>query len=142
MQRPPVLFQKHDWSAVLEAQHHNMRQEIANLSPNQVLNSSVDDLCDYFVGKYSFEVPVLLEDKIVADQDEVDVDVSGDPRRHWSSPGPHYLRGTEVSVTVPFTGDREFFFISPNMWSSMPPHADVEQTSIIIRRSGVDLQLE
>jgi hypothetical protein len=139
MQRPPPLFQKHDWSAIQDAQHHGMRQEIADLSADQVLSVSVDDLCDHFCAKYSIEVPVLLEDKIIADQHEVEIDVSGDPGRHWSTAGPHYLRGVEISVTVPFTGDKDVFFISPNVWMSMPPHADVEQSSIIIRRSGVDL---
>src|SRR6266481_7571938 len=140
MYRPPALFQKHDWSSIQDAQHHGMRKEIAGLSPDQVLSVSIDDLCDHFAAKYNVEVPVLLEDKIIADQHEVDVDVSGDPDRYWHTPEPHYLRGAEISVTIPFSGDKDVFFISPNIWMSMPPHADVEQSSIIIRRSGVDLQ--
>ena len=42
---------------------------------NQILKTSTNDLCDYFVAKYTVEVPVLLEDKILADQSEAEIDV-------------------------------------------------------------------
>jgi len=83
------LFSRTSWSSVGEAQYHGMRQEIANLSANQILKSSTEDLCDYFVAKYAVEVPILIEERIVADQRETEIDVSNDPGRYWRSPGPH-----------------------------------------------------
>jgi hypothetical protein len=117
-----------------------MRKEIGSLSANQILKTSADDLCDYFVTKYSVEVPILLEDKIVADQREAEIDVSDDPRRHWSTPGPHFMRGTEVCVSIPFTGDRDVFFIRPSHFSLSFPHAEIDGDNVVLRATGVDLQ--
>ncbi len=117
-----------------------MRQEIASLSPNHILKTSTDDLCDYFVAKYTVEVPNLREDAIVADQQEKEIDVSNDPRRYWSSPGPHLMRGTEVSVSIPFTGDRDLFFIRPSHFSSSPPRAEIDGSKLTLRAAGIDLK--
>lgn len=135
-----ALFYRTGWSSVQEAQYDGMRQEISGLSANQILKTSTDDLCDYFVAKYSVEVPVLLEDKIVADQREVEIDVSDDPRRRWSTPGPHFMRGTEISVSIPFTGDRDVFFIRPSHFTSGPPHAEIDGHNVVLRATGVDLK--
>jgi hypothetical protein len=137
-----ALFNRTNWTSVQEAQHHGMRQEVASLSANQVLKSSIDDLCDYFVTKYSVEVPVLLEDRILADQHEAEIDVSDDRSRYWSTPGPHFMRGTEVSVSIPFTGDRDLFFIRPSHFTLSPPHAEINGNNLLLRATGIDLQPE
>jgi len=117
-----------------------MRQEIARLSRNHIIKTSTDDLCDYFVAKYTVEVPNLREDAIVADQQEKEIDVSNNPRRYWSSPGPHLMRGTEVSVSIPFTGDRDLFFIRPSHFSSSPPRAEIDGSNLTLRAAGIDLR--
>ena len=135
-----TLFNRTSWSSVAEAQNHGMRQEIARLSRNHIIKTSTDDLCDYFVAKYTVEVPNLREDAIVADQQEKEIDVSNNPRRYWSSPGPHLMRGTEVSVSIPFTGDRDLFFIRPSHFSSSPPRAEIDGSNLTLRAAGIDLR--
>ena len=117
-----------------------MRQEIENLSANQMLKSSTEDLCDYFVAKYTVEVLTLIEERIVADQREKEIDVSNDPGRYWSSPGPHLLRGTEISVSIPFTGDRSVFFIRPSHFALNPPSAQINDSDLTLREAGIDLK--
>jgi hypothetical protein len=138
-----ALFNRTSWSSVQEAQNHGMRKEIGSLSANQILKTSADDLCDYFVTKYSVEVPILLEDKIVADQREAEIDVSDDPRRHWSTPGPHFMRGTEVCVSIPFTGDRDVFFIRPSHFSlSFPTQKSTVTMSYFEQRVSICSQIK
>ncbi len=117
-----------------------MRNEIAGLSSNQILKTSTDDLSDFFVAKYSVEVPTLLENQIVADQHEKEIDVRDDPRRYWSTPGPHFMRGTEISVSIPFAGDRDVFFIQPSHCSLNPPHGEIDGNNLILRAAGIDLK--
>ena len=48
---------------------------------NRLLNTSTNDLCGYFAEKYSINVPTLFEERIIADQKETQIDVSGDRLR-------------------------------------------------------------
>jgi hypothetical protein len=105
------LFNDADWFSVENHQHKLIRDEILSFDAQRILTSSLEDLCDYFAQKYALQVPQLQKEHAVADQQEREIDVSSDPKRYWRSPGPHYVRGTEVSLTVPFSGDPEFFKI-------------------------------
>jgi hypothetical protein len=58
------LFSHAEWFPVAENRKTKMLEEIRNLPENQVLNTSIDDLCDYLVSKYSMDVPVLDESGI------------------------------------------------------------------------------
>src|SRR5258708_3793877 len=111
------LFSKVDWFSIEESQKRKMQQEIAELDSGRILGSSLNDLCEYFEGKYRVEAPQLDKGGIVADQQEREIDVSGDRDRHWSTPGPHYMKGTELSLTIPFSGDPETFKIRPSSFT-------------------------
>jgi hypothetical protein len=127
------LFGKVDWFSVERTQQEKMRSEIANLDRSRVLNSSIDDLADYFEGEYTLTVPSLDKDGIIADQQEKDIDVSGDRGRYWSTPGPHFIRGTELSLTVPFSGDSEFFCIRPASYTMNSPRAEIRGRVLVLR---------
>jgi len=81
MRRPNYLFNKYDWFSVQEHVKKQLSNEIAGMDGNRLLNTSVDDLSKYFADKYRVNVPILLEDKIVADQQETQIDVSQDRMR-------------------------------------------------------------
>jgi hypothetical protein len=36
------------------------------------------------------------------------------------------VQGTIVDLTVPFEGERDFFFVRPSTWDTVPPHATIE----------------
>lgn len=135
----PYLFSQGDWLSLNQALPDKMRQEIAGLSSQRILSSSLDDLCDYFVEQYSMEVPELHKDRIVADQQEKDIDVSHDWNRHWSTPGPHYIKGTEISVSIPFSGNADLFRVRPNTFSLNPPCGEVHGQALVIKISGTNL---
>ncbi|OEU64965.1 MAG: hypothetical protein BA863_12810 [Desulfovibrio sp. S3730MH75] len=110
---------------------------------NRLLNTSVDDLCDYFEEKYRVNVPSLRESEIVADQKEIKIDVSRDPMRMIrDSNRPFNVAGTAIEISVPFDGDAEAFNIQPTTFSSCPPIADVSGNKLIIRIQGTDLKAE
>ena len=78
MGEPSYLFSKYDWFAVQDHQKKQLTDEVAKMDGNRLLNTSPDDLCDYFEDKYRVNVPSLNETEIVADQNETQIDVSRD----------------------------------------------------------------
>ena len=99
MREPNYLFSNVDWHSVQDHQKKSLADEIAQFDGNRLLNTSVDDLCNYFEKKYRLEVPILWENEIVADQKEIHI--ISHPRQR--SP----VAGTKVEITVPFVGEGE-----------------------------------
>lgn len=135
-----LLFRKYDWFSISEHQRTRMREEIASFDSNRLLNSSPDELADYFEGKYEVEVPVLDEEQIVADQSTAKIDVSQDPMRGIRDRSrPFYIEGTEVRVDIPFSGDAALFDIQPTSFSLQGTYATVSGNRLTISVSGVNL---
>ena len=117
-----------------------MREEVDSIDPDRLLNTSVDDLVQYFAGKYGVDVPVLDVDNLVVDQREEQVDVSRDPMRMIRDRSrPFYIAGAQVDVEIPFDGDRSAFRIQPNSFTLNPPRAQVRDGHVHFALSGTDL---
>lgn len=138
----PYLFNSGDWHSLQRAQEQKLRNDIAALAPNRILTSSIEDLCDYFVETFTLDVPVLQKDKTVVDQQERDIDVSHDYSRMWSTSGPHFIRGTEVSFSVPFSGEADLFQIRPNTFTMNPPVGEIQGQTLILRFAATQLNPE
>lgn len=137
------LFNNVDWHSIDQHQRQELAKEIGSINGDRLLNTSLDDLCDYFEKKYKIEVPTLKLDDIVADQRETKIDVSGDPRRYFSNSGqPFYVNGTTVEISVPFEGDGEAFKVQPTTYTMNPPRADIKNNNLIIKIEGTDLTAE
>jgi hypothetical protein len=131
MREPNYLFSKYDWFAVQDHQKKQLADEVAKIDGNRLLNTSLDDLCDYFEDKYRVNVPTLNETEIVADQKETQIDVSRDRLRVIRDRSrPFYIPGTEIEITVPFEGDAEAFNIQPTSFTSSPPIGSMPLFSI------------
>ena len=135
-----LLFCGVDWFSVERAQQQAVDAEIAAYDADKLLNTADDTLVDYFIQKYSLDVPVLDRDGIVADQREVDVDVSQDRLRYISDRSrPFHIKATRIEVEVPFSGDRNFFKIQPTTFSMSPPRGEVRAASLLLHVEGTDL---
>lgn len=137
------LFNDVDWFAVERSQRERMLSEIDSIEGNRLLNTSVDDLCAYFANTYSIDVPVLDEEGITADQQEVQIDVSRDPMRAIRDRSrPFHIAGTVVRITLPFKGEAEAFRIQPTTYTLNPPRAIVADGSITLSIEGTQLDAE
>ena len=143
MGQEEILFQKVKWSILKQNRQEQLFNEISTLDETRLLNTSVNDLCDYFEQKFRIDVPVLQEDNMEINNHEVDIDVSRDfTRAIIDRSRPYYIKGTEVEIYVPFEGNEEAFGIIPNFWSSDPPRAEVRGQEIIIRIRGTNLSAD
>lgn len=138
-----LLFCSVDMHSAIEQSRMKCLEMVDTIDGDRLLNSSTDELANYFAEEHAFNVPVLLEDEIVADQQEVDIDVSQEQMRfiHDRS-SPYYITGTKVTIEIPFEGDGGFFQVQPNPFSLSPPRGVVSQGRVIITMSGTDLGAE
>ena len=141
MVRAGFLFNDIDWFSVEEQRKEAIQSEIDGIDGNRLLNTSVDDLCAYFEEKYTIDVPVLHENQIVADQREIQIDVSQDTMRYIHDRSrSFYVPGTRIEITVPFKGDAEAFKIRPTRYTLSPPRAEVSTGALILSVDGTNLE--
>jgi len=143
MRRPQYLFNKKDWFSVDRNQRASLEKEITELNADYLLNMPTEDLAQHFESKYRIDVPVLLVSEIVTDQKETQIDVSHDPYRINLDPSrPHYIKGTMVEISVPFSGDGDVFHIQPTAFTSHLPEGVVENCLLVLRMEGTNLMVE
>jgi hypothetical protein len=132
MRNTNLLFYQIDSFAPQQRQQAQMKQEIANMDGNRLLNTNVDDLVRYFADKFKIEAPQLHEERKVVDQQEAKRDVSGDPRARDRL----YATGTEILMDVPFSGDPQMFGVKPSQWDTAPPRGIVKGNVIPFCKRG------
>lgn len=132
--RPKSLFSDKDLRAVLDARQKQMFAEIDGIETNRLLNTSVEDLEQYFEDQYRLDAPVLREEDIYVDQAEIQIDVRHDQNRiiHDKS-RPFYVTGTRITYSVPFDGNADLFACAPSARSSMPPQAEITGNELHVR---------
>lgn len=133
------LFHKADWFSVAEYQKKKIAEEIEKQNPDQLLNTSTDDLARYYEQKYSINVPTLFPEEIVVDQRETSIDVSHDFRYGHRGDGPHMVPGTAIDVDLPFEGDAEAFHIQPSTRNFNNPRAQIVGSVVRFTIAGVGL---
>lgn len=134
-----LLFNKKDLRKVMEKQVLLMQKEINNYPQNKLLNTSEIDLIDYFIKKYSINPLKLLEDNMYVDQEEVEIDVSHDRSRFiLDRSKPLHIKGTKVTLFVPFEGDQSLFQCQPSTFSLNPPRGYVQNNILHISISITD----
>jgi TIR domain len=93
------------------------------------------------------EIPVLDEATRYAETQEIDIDVSGDPMRMiFDRSQPFYIKGTEITVAIPFRGDPNAFQIQPTTFNMNPPFGRVQDHELRlvfrITNPGVNINAE
>jgi TIR domain len=127
------LFSRLDGYSVMEGQKNQLKAALA-AAPDSMTSLSDDDVVNQYVSKFELDIPRLLEADKTMSEREVDVDVSHDPRRvFFEHRGPFYLKGTEFTVHIPFTGEGVLFDVQPNFWSSSMPRGEVHGQELMIR---------
>jgi len=93
-----------------------MLREIEDFEGNYILNTSVEDLCDYLEIKYRLDPPTLkMEETHISNHGETDVDVSRDRHRDIRDRSrPLLIKGTYAEFAVPFDGDPNLFKYKPS----------------------------
>jgi hypothetical protein len=135
--QPEILFYKHNILDTMEAHRERARQLVEQINGHALLNTPTEDIVADIAIQLRFDIPVLDRDKAHADQREAMVEVHDYFSRGYD--GVRAVQGTMVELCVPFTGDKDFFFIRPTTSNLNPPRAIVQADQIILRVSGQNL---
>lgn len=112
------LFAKRELRELIDAKQKSMINEIDSIDGNRLLNSNVDDLCNYFEEKYKIESLQIKEDQITTEQRETQIDISQNEDFIFFNgrSGPYYVKGTAISYYIPFEGDNDLFNFRPSRY--------------------------
>jgi hypothetical protein len=122
-----LLFYQADINAVTDAQTRNATNEIQGINPDRLLNTPVDDLVAYIVDKYKIDVPVLHRDRALLDEPQETYIEVNDYGRQIRVPS------TLVTLTVPFDGEKDMFFVRPSTFDAAPPRAAITGNSVVLQ---------
>jgi hypothetical protein len=127
--------------SVYQMMDHHRRSfldEIETLSEQKLKTTLRDQLIASLAGKYSINIPILDGSNPSPARHEVDIDASRDPMRSFMG-GPAVVKGTEITISVPFTGDVEAFRMHASSHTMSYPLARVGKTAVTFSRKGTNL---
>ena len=124
-----LLFFEEDLDTQLRVRQQQVSGAVDAISKGQFLVSSDQEVINHVVAGLTVEPIILGEEATTLNQQETQVDVSGDRMRFFSTgrSGPFYIPGTRVEIDIPFTGEDWIFRYRTNPWSTVFPRADVQR---------------
>lgn len=127
---PELLFASNNLDDVLRNNLSQAVQAVDEIPERQFTNASENDILENIYSICEVLPIELHEDKKEMDTEEVDIDVSNDPRRMvYDRDSPLYIRGVRITVSIPFTGDVKLWKCQPNPFNMNPPRANVRADS-------------
>ena len=134
MRSQNLLFYEEDLENQLLARQRQASGAVDDISEQQFLISTDEELVEHIVAEHTAQPLVLQEDARIMKQSETEVDVSSDPMRMFplEQSTSFYIPGTRVDVDIPFTGEEWIFKYRPNPWSTVFPRAEVNRGNLRI----------
>lgn len=129
-----ILFCTYDLGETLGNASYKMQHEIDTLDSNRLLNTAPYDLAKYFAEKFCMGSIKIDKNNWYAQDREVKIDVRHDPMR-WIDDKSHpvLVPGVRIDIHIPFEGNSELFYSSPNTMTMNPPRASVEDNELVLR---------
>lgn len=119
-----LLFHDGDLPATLANMLTKAADEVGQLSQAQLSTTPEDDVVAHVTAKLQVDPLALYEDRMTAIKRETQVDVSGDWRRAahaFGERGPVLAPGTEVTIRIPYTGDKSLWKLQPSRYRMRYP---------------------
>ena len=129
-----ILFCTYDLAGTLSNTTAEMQREIDSINADRLLNTAPHDLANYFSDKFQMEPLKIKKEEWYAEDKEVKIDVRYDQMR-WieDKSQPCLVPGIRIEVRVPFEGNSELFYSSPNNMTGNPPKAIVQGNELVLR---------
>lgn len=103
--------------------------ELEKLEEKKLINTDFDELCQYFVQKYVFVPPQMIEDKIDVAQGEAEVDATAYCSYNGERPKE---KVSTIIFRMPFDGDIRLIKYRPNHYTTKLPRATISNDGISI----------
>lgn len=137
------LFSNKSLRGLFEEHKHGIRQEIQCYREEKLMNENEEELVSRIAKKFEIDVPCLLSDQTTYSPGETEVQVPNDGQYALVNPSqPQYISGMCVTVSIPFEGDMDVFFLKTSRYTLNPPQACVSRSSLEIVFKDVKLETE
>lgn len=122
-----LLFRRGSLSDFIEQQKLDLKSEIESLPTSYILKESGQDLFEQLVSKYRLKVPVIHHNAVyVGEPKDIDIDVSHEPGRDINKrQRPFFVKGTSITIIIPYNGDGRLFQYQPLSFNYDPPCGEV-----------------
>lgn len=108
-----------------------MASEIDAIPGDRLLNTSVEDLADYFRKKYEIDMPRIVDAGITVADKEVKIPIQNYGRMV-------HANATEIECCIPFEGDGTLFEAQPSCFGPSRPVGSVERNEIVLGEHTTD----
>jgi hypothetical protein len=125
-----ILFSKYDVYSVIEHQKQRVKEAYLRLPDGEALNEAT---IQQIKAEYMLDVPVLKTGEMYCVEGKTKVDVSRSPNRIFFNRGPVMEDATELTVHIPFDGDRGVFDIAPSAYNSRIAQGEIEGKEVLLR---------
>ena len=145
MARDDVLFyKKGDIYDTLQHQKVKLQEEVNRLGRDYILKVSEQDLCKSLVNKYTIEIPKLRDENLHAlEPGDTQIDVRHRPDYAvFDTSRPHYVKGTSLTIVIPFEGEEELFHFMPSAVASYFPRGTIVDNEIHLTYEDVNMKPE
>jgi len=135
-----LLFREKNLRDFLEFSKQMINEEIYKFNEDYILNVNEQDFINAIVDKYTLTPPIIKEDLVYTlGSEEVDVDVSHDPLRDVIDKSrPFYIKGTSITIVVPFDGNGDLFYYKPSNFTLNPPKGEVRGNEVYLSYTTID----
>ena len=129
-----ILFYNKDLSDVLRGHLDSAKQYVDKIAQDQFLATDDETISEHVFSEMEIQPIGLHEDHKEMEPSESQMDVSRDYRRNpFNDSGPIYVPSLRVSVSIPFTGCKELWYLKPNQWRTTIPRGYIQNPN----RDGV-----
>ena len=139
-----LFYEKGDLRDYLERKKLEIKDEIYGLNEDYILNVSEADLLESLRKKYIMNPPILkVDEKYQLEPQETDVDVSQDYGRViLNRQKPFYIKGTLITIVIPFDGDEELFHFQPSTFSTVLPEGKIIENKLFLEYTKTDYEVD
>jgi hypothetical protein len=121
-----LLFGRGDLTKVLRSHLENVASLVNVIPASDFERNSDAELATILEDRMLITPLALNEAALHAEQHEIEVDISKDPRRNpLRQRGPIFVIGISLSVRIPYTGDDLLWHLRPNQWRDHFPRGVV-----------------
>ncbi len=113
------LFEKGETTASFRVLAEKIKQKIDSLTNQEICNTDLGDLEEYYVTKYQIEEIEIFKEKITKELSETKIK----KYNKFYSPGYsefgsryHMIDGYKVTFTIPFDGDKDLLDLRPSSY--------------------------
>ena len=117
-----LLFSEFDLDTTMRNQLKGVSERVDSISRDQFLSTSDEILHGHLFSSMSPEPLVIYEDRKEMEEEEVKIDVTNDRMRNpFGDRGPILIPGIKVTVSIPWTGEKQLWDMKTNPYNLNPP---------------------